>query len=147
MKYSEDQLLQLVVKNAERIYSTTGDKPTNKQVRDAIGSGSLSTITGALSDWWIQKQTQHALANSIPIPTSAENIATNFKDQLWAIAISEAKGLFEHQKQELLKKIEHAEAEASCALAEIKKLEIENEQLLSHNVSLKAAVESLRQAK
>ncbi|WP_286238532.1 DNA-binding protein [Neptuniibacter halophilus] len=75
-----------------------GVRPTQQNVRERMGSGSITTINKALNSWW-QELGERMKANSshpmIPDPV-AESAA-----KLWHQALGYAEHAFEERKQEL----------------------------------------------
>ncbi len=75
-----------------------GVRPTQQNIRERIGSGSLTTINKALNDWWrtlgerITRQNQHP-----ELPEAVLHVA----NQLWDRALAYAEHRFDEQRQAL----------------------------------------------
>lgn len=81
-----DQLLEL------------GIRPTQQNVRERIGSGSLTTINKALNDWWKTLGERITRHNQHPeLPEAVLQVA----NQLWDRALAYAEHRFEDQRQGL----------------------------------------------
>lgn len=142
MAYTKDELASLVVRAAEELYAENQEKPKTSQVRNIIGSGSLSTISPVLSEWWEKKQKHIALSGAIQAPSCLEDLFAHFHNQLWAMAISEASGLFQHQRQSLERDLANLKSEFEAMRKEANDLEQQNLQLKSINESLKKAIDA-----
>lgn len=94
-----------------------GIRPTQQNVRERLGSGSLTTINRALNDWWhtlaerVQRRNQHP---DLPDPVA------KLASQTWDRALAYAENRFEQQRRAL---------------------EQEQQQLLVHSESLRSGGE------
>lgn len=91
-----------------------GIRPTQQNVRERLGSGSLTTINRALNDWWhtlserVQRRNQHP---ELPDPVA------KLASQTWDRALAYAENRFEAQRkaieQEHKRLVEQAESSRS----------------------------------
>lgn len=97
-----------------------GVRPTQQNVRERLGSGSLTTINRALNDWWhtlsdrIQRRNQH--------PDLPEPVA-KLASQTWDRALAYAENRFEQQRRAL-------EEEQQSLLAQSESMRTGGEQAL-----------------
>jgi len=75
-----------------------GTRPTQQNVRDLIGTGSLTTINKALGEWW--QQLSQRMSRQEQHPELPEPVLT-LAAQAWDRALAYAEDRFRAQRQEL----------------------------------------------
>ena len=123
------ELKQQVFLTADALLAEGVSKPTNAQVRDRIGSGSLSHISPLMGEWRELRQKESAEKNAIP--GDIKLLADSTLSQLWSCANTLANQTLHAVKIDHSKQIEEKIAEQQELLSEIDRLEKE----LSDNVS------------
>ncbi|EXJ11886.1 DNA-binding protein [Nitrincola nitratireducens] len=100
----------------EKVFQTAdellaqGVRPTQQNVRDLIGSGSLTTINSALNDWWqtlSQRITRQQAHPDLPEPV------VRLASQAWDRALAYAEQAFKERQLALLQK--QADLESSLS--------------------------------
>jgi len=96
--------------------AAAGQQPTMQAVRQALGSGSYSTIGPALADWRTQRQQQQAAAPVAgePVPGPVAERAADLAASIWAAALALADGRLAAERAAL----EQARAELEDERAE-----------------------------
>lgn len=140
MSNSKTELKALVQIHAEKIYQETGKMPTNQEVRNAIGSGSFSTIAEELADWKQGKERRQVLASSIPIPSKAKILSDRTLEEIWALSIEAARGLFDTEKISYRLEIDSLISDIDYFKTSIKELENRLRVLAQENENLKMAL-------
>lgn len=99
-----------------------GIRPTQQNVRERLGSGSLTTINRALNDWWHTLAQRISRRNEHPeLPEPVLNLANQTWDRALAYAehrFSEQKHALERQQQELLHSVQQKNNGGERALAD-----------------------------
>lgn len=116
-----------------------GTRPTQQNVRDRIGSGSITTINSALNTWWstlsdrINRKDQHP---ELPEPViSAAN-------KLWDQALAYAHHSFKNERDEVADILLSRKAEN---LEQLEQLRATVDQLQQQNMTLRAQSDSLNE--
>jgi chromosome segregation ATPase len=99
-----------------------GVRPTQQNVRERLGSGSLTTINRALNDWWHTLAQRISRRNEHPeLPEPVLTLANQTWDRALAYAehqFSDQRQALELKQQELLQAIEQKSSGGERALAE-----------------------------
>lgn len=121
-----------------------GVRPTQQNVRDLIGSGSLTTINKALGEWWQQLSLRMSRQEQHPeLPEPVLTLAA----QAWDRALAYAEDRFRVQRQDLTTKQQSLEealrqAEAGSGQA-VRDLQAQNGRLLEKCEALHDGVREL----
>ncbi|MFT7532449.1 MAG: chromosome segregation ATPase [Gammaproteobacteria bacterium] len=97
------------------------DNPTNDQVRERMGGGSLSHISPVMREWRESRKAE--IVAALDIPADLKKTIETSVSQVWASASKLAAAAIETTRQEADAVIEAATAERDEALAEIDRLE------------------------
>ena len=76
-----------------------GLRPTLNAIRKAVGRGSFTTISAAMSSW--QPPQASVTTAQEPVPDAVAERADSFTAQLWALAVAAAEERIAAQKEEL----------------------------------------------
>jgi chromosome segregation ATPase len=99
-----------------------GIRPTQQNVRERLGSGSLTTINRALNDWWHTLAQRVARRNEHPeLPEPVLTLANQVWDRALAYAehrFMEQKRALEQRQQELLQTVQQKSSGEERALAD-----------------------------
>lgn len=119
-----------------------GVKPTQQNVRDLIGSGSLTTINKALGDWWQSLGERISRRNQHPeLPEPVLSAAGKLWDQALAYAerrFGEQCRALEADYRERLEQLQHDDRSRG---AEVRQLQEQNARLLERNEQLSAQLD------
>lgn len=111
---------------ASELIEELGEKPTQNNVRSALGGGSFTTIGPILKDMKLTKSEEHEL-EEVDIPVPVEDRAKQLLGEVWKSAISEAEQKLQLQREELRIAQEEAQQEVDDSRDAIKTLEKEAE--------------------
>lgn len=103
-----------------------GTRPTQQNVRERIGSGSLSTINTALNDWWKTLSERLGRRNQHPELPDAVAIAAN---KLWDQALAYAHHSLEQDRAEVAKTASESSLQVKELRQNIDLLQQQNTQL------------------
>lgn len=126
--------------------SKSGKNPTLAAIRQAVGSGSFTTISEAMKEWREKNVAQNAVSSE-PVPEPVRNAIDNLGKQLWDLAITHAEGRWHIEKDELESKVISLEQqlEESGELADTLADEAERTpKLINENEGLKEELEKLK---
>jgi chromosome segregation ATPase len=106
-----------------------GGKPTQQNVRDRIGVGSISTINSALNDWWstLAQRMQPSADANVPEPV------LRVAEQVWNQALAYSEQKYQTFATQLS---EDRESKLSEKESQIRELQARNDYLLDENRSL-----------
>lgn len=108
--------------NAANALVTEGiSNPTNEQVREKLGGGSLSHISPAMREWRESQRTD--TTSAIEMPIELKKIVDSTMSQVWASANKLAQAAFQAYRDEAESNTQEATRERDEALAEIQRLE------------------------
>lgn len=113
--------------------------PTNQEVRNRMGGGSLSHISPVMRDW--REKRQKEIATVIEIPTELKLMIESSVSQVWQVAVKIAGAEIDSVKEHCLKDIEGVTIERDEAFMEISALELK---LNSSNADLVIANQMLQ---
>lgn len=134
----QDKIFDICNRLAEQ-----GIKPTLERVRTELGSGSFSTINPILKQWKENKETVDT-AQPIDLPHEIAAIGQKATAMIWKIANDQCNDLIKAIRHETDQLIEQANIERSEALAEINRLELENERLTAKALEQEHLINDLR---
>ena len=79
-----------------------GQKPTLAAVRHAVGGGSFTTISEAMSAWRARQATvAEQTRTAIPVPEAVQRLADTLATQIWAEALRVAEGRLQADREAL----------------------------------------------
>ncbi|UTW05063.1 DNA-binding protein [Amphritea atlantica] len=111
-----------------------GRKPTQQMVRNALGSGSLTTINKALNDWWQGLGKRLIEQNSRPeIPEPVFNSANTLWQQALAYAEHQLSDQREQLEQHYLELKAELEGRSTDARDDLRRLQDLSDKLLDEN--------------
>ena len=112
-----------IIQAAEHLVSKGIEKPTNDQVRERLGGGSLSHISPVMREW---RQARQATINTaLEIPETLQKAIQVSIGQVWESASQLATAKTEEIQTQAQETITEMQAELSEALAEVTRLEKE----------------------
>lgn len=108
-----------------------GINPTLSAVRKALGTGSFTTISEAMTAWRAQKLSR-SVASSEPVPDAVGQRLAELGQGVWSAALSHAKSRLASEREALERAGEQAAAERTeaVALADTLAQELEQAKLL-----------------
>lgn len=127
------------VRDAAEALLSRGLNPTIQRVREQLGTGSNTTISGHLKQW----QQQLAEAPKIILPPAVPEAVALALDTFWKIAVQHAEAAFEEQRAQIEQALAAAEQARDSAIAEQRQLQDETRQTLRQLEVVKAAAREL----
>lgn len=128
--------------------------PTNVQVRDHLGGGSLATISPVMRAFRA-RQREQAREETLPIPPELQQLLTGQLSLLWQTAVQQADAGALAAREQADADIEQADLERDAALAKVTELEselavlrevqAERDRLLKQELGLREHTISLRE--
>ncbi|MAD45387.1 MAG: KfrA protein [Oceanospirillaceae bacterium] len=112
-----------IIQAAEHLVSKGIEKPTNDQVRERLGGGSLSHISPVMREWRQARQT--TINTALEIPETLQKAIQVSIGQVWESASQLATAKTEEIQTQAQETITEMQAELSEALAEVTRLEKE----------------------
>jgi len=112
---------QRIVAAANALVGEGINAPTNDQVRERLGGGSLSHISPAMRQW--RQDRQAAVVTALTIPAELKQAIETSLSQVWEAAGRLATGRIERIQQEATDQQRAAEVERDEALGEVTRLE------------------------
>ncbi|WP_299945667.1 DNA-binding protein [uncultured Microbulbifer sp.] len=106
--------------------------PTNDQVREKMGKGSLAHISPVMREWKEQRKTE--IAAALEMPAELKRVVETSLAQIWTAASKLANAGIEKLREDAQSKIDTAERELEEALSEVSRLETEIESLKSKSL-------------
>jgi hypothetical protein len=120
-----------------------GTRPTQQNVRELIGSGSLTTINKALGDWWTSLGERITRRNQHPEVPEAVLLSAG---KLWDQALGYAEQRFVEQRNELARQhresLERARQDDLAVTTDLRQLQEQNARLLERNEQLSMQLEA-----
>lgn len=110
-----------IMSAADALVSEGVESPTNDQVRDKLGGGSIADISPTMRKWRAARKEQVNI--TLAMPESVKTAGERFISQLWSAAEGEAGKSVEAMREEHAEKIAGVEGERDEALAEISRVE------------------------
>lgn len=110
-----------IIATANALVSEGIDTPTNDQVRERMGGGSLSHISPVMREWRESRKAEVVAA--LDMPADLKKAVETSLGQLWGMASKLATASVENFRQEAEAAVADATAERDEALKEIQRLE------------------------
>ena len=110
-----------IIATANALVSEGIDNPTNDQVRERMGGGSLSHISPVMREWRESRKAEVVAA--LDMPADLKKAVETSLGQLWGMASKLATASVENFRQEAEGAVADATAERDEALNEIQRLE------------------------
>lgn len=110
-----------IIATANALISEGIDNPTNDQVRERMGGGSLSHISPVMREWRESRKAEVVAA--LDMPADLKKAVETSLGQLWGMASKLATASVENFRQEAEAAVADATAERDEALNEIQRLE------------------------
>lgn len=139
------EIQQKIIAAANKLTEEGIKDPTNDQVREKLGGGSLSHISPVMREW--RNSRKEAVEVAIDMPTELKNTIELALVQVWNAAAKLAFADLEETKRESLDAIGSISLERDEAFNEIQKLESRIEILESENLIQKESCDTLRAEK
>lgn len=133
---------ELIHATADELHAQ-GIKPTQTNVRNALGGGSFTTISEALRTWRAEQETNAQLAEVV-IPAEVSERTEILTAQIWELAQSIANERLAKDREALAHKETLMNAELSEYQSVIATLESEQTELLAQLDELTAVADDLR---
>ena len=115
------EIKERIVEAANALVAEGNENPTNEQVRERMGSGSLSHISPVMREW---RESQKArVVAALEIPSELKKVIETSLSQVWTSANKLASTAIEKIQQEAQVNIDWAARERDEALNEISRLE------------------------
>lgn len=123
------EIKERIVEAANALVAEGNENPTNEQVRERMGSGSLSHISPVMREW---RESQKArVVAALEIPSELKKAIETSLSQVWTAASKLASATVEKIQQEAQGNINAATQERDEALNEISRLETRIADLLT----------------
>tara|TARA_B100000029_G_scaffold82789_1_gene73785 strand:+ start:5440 stop:6063 length:624 start_codon:yes stop_codon:yes gene_type:complete len=123
------EIKERIVEAANALVAEGNENPTNEQVRERMGSGSLSHISPVMREW---RESQKArVVAALEIPSELKKAIETSLSQVWTAASKLASATVEKIQQEAQANIDAAAHERDEALNEISRLETRIADLLT----------------
>lgn len=115
------EIKERIINAANTLTAEGVENPTNEQVRERMGGGSLSHISPVMREWRESKKAEVVAA--LEMPAELKKVIESSIGQVWTAASKLASATVESFRQEAQESIEAATAERDEALSEITRLE------------------------
>lgn len=115
------EIKERIVAAADALAAEGIESPTNDQVRERMGSGSLSNISPVMREW--RESRKAATVAALEMPAELKKAIESSVGQMWTAASKLASATIDTVRQEADTAIETATGERDEALAEITRLE------------------------
>ncbi|HIA9183992.1 TPA: DNA-binding protein [Escherichia coli] len=109
---------------AEALVSEGVNSPTNEQVRQKLGGGSLSHISPVMREWR-RRLREQADTPALPVPDTLQQLAVDLAARLWQQACELAEGNAAAVREQADADIAQADEQRDEALEEVRRLEAE----------------------
>lgn len=117
---SEKQI-QRIHEAADALLTEGIEAPTNDQVLEKMGGGSIADVSPAMREW--RKKKKQAEQVMFSMPDTIKNTGLNLLSQMWSAVDSEAQKKVEQAQSEATSKTVEIEEELQTCLDSISKLE------------------------
>lgn len=128
------------VKKAAAAIHAQGVAPSIQRVREWLGTGSNSTIAEHLKRW----QQELSATPQLALPPSVPEAVLHALDAFWQVAITQAQGSFQQEREEAQLAVAKAQQERAVALTEKERAEQEVTALHKDLTQLKNAFRQLQ---
>ena len=115
------EIRERIIATANALAAEGIESPTNDQVRERLGGGSLSHISPVMREWRESRKSEVAAA--LEIPADLKKAIETSLGQVWATANKLAMAAVETVRQDAEAAVASASAERDEALAEVTRLE------------------------
>lgn len=115
------EIRERIVTAANTLVAEGVEQPTNEQVREHLGGGSLSHISPVMREWRAVKRSE--IAAALTMPADLKKAVESSLAQVWAVASRLAAAQVEGLQREAQARVETVTAERDEALADISRLE------------------------
>lgn len=122
-----ESIKQRIINAANELVAAGVESPTNMDVREKLGGGSLSHISPVMREWRSERKEQTSA--SIEIPIELKSVIENALAQVWSVSNNIAFSSIEAIKSESNILIDEANNERDEALIEVQRLEDINARL------------------
>jgi len=112
---------KVIISAAETLLLDGVESPTNDQVRNLLGGGSIADISPVMRRWREKMQADALVGENIP--EGIQRAAERFVQQLWIITCKETAVTLEKQLDEMKHSIADLTSEREEALEEVRALE------------------------
>lgn len=119
-----ESIKQRIIEVANTLVLEGIESPTNNEVRERLGGGSLSHISPVMREWRNERKEQVTM--SVEIPADLKKVIETALAQVWNTSNNIAFSTIETIKTESESQIDEANQERDEALIEVEKLEREN---------------------
>ena len=116
-----ESIKQRIINAANELVAAGVESPTNNEVREKLGGGSLSHISPIMREWRNERKEQ--ITTSIEIPDELKKIIETSLAQVWTTSNNIAFSSIEAIKNESESLIAEANSERDEALDEVQRLE------------------------
>lgn len=116
------EIKEKIIATAIGLVTEGVENPTNDQVRERMGGGSLSHISPVMREWRSSRKTE--LATVLEIPADLKKVIETSISQVWSAANKLASVEIEAVRQEAEETVENVSVERDEALSEIGRLEV-----------------------
>ena len=120
MKINQN-IKERIIKIANTLVAEGVDRPTNDQVRERMGGGSLSHISPVMREWRESRKAE--IVAALEMPSELKKVVETSLGQVWASASKLATASVEKFRLEAETAMEDSARERDEALAEIQRLE------------------------
>jgi chromosome segregation ATPase len=111
---------RLIIEAADRLVEEGLERPTNDDVRNSMGGGSIADISPVMREW---RESRENTSSKIEMPDSVKKAGENYVAQLWSTLNRLTVGLVENAQSECEERIHISESERNEAYNEITALE------------------------
>jgi chromosome segregation ATPase len=131
---------EAIIKAADTLAASGVDSPTNGQVLEALGGGSIADISPVMREW--RQKRKEATQTMFSMPDSIKTAAQHLAAQLWISIDSEARKKVDEAEKSALIRTEEIEEELNQSYEEIKGLEATLESIKNEKVTLQNQLET-----
>lgn len=132
-----------IIAAAESLVTSGIESPTNEQIREHLGGGSIADISPVMREWRQEQRKQ--VRAVLTLPENVRAAADRFVSQLWESADSEASKAISAIKGECDLRVNEVTQERDEALTEIQRLESELQKLATEFEAAKKSGEEKEQ--
>ncbi|EBS4877595.1 DNA-binding protein [Salmonella enterica subsp. diarizonae serovar 50:z52:z35] len=123
-KLPSPDMVRRIEDAAAALIASGTPNPTNVQVRDHLGGGSLATISPVMRAFRA-RQREQAREENLPLPPELQQLLTDQLALLWQAAVQQAESGALAAREQADADIEQADLERDAALAKVAELESE----------------------
>lgn len=112
---------QRIIEIANELAANGNESPTNGQIREKMGSGSIADISPVMREW--RQKRREATQVMFTMPESLKTAALQFTAQMWGCVDAEARKKVEEGEVNAKHQIEEIEAELNQSFESIESIE------------------------